>query len=240
MSCSRKIGPYDCCSVVCGDCLKLIKAIPDGAVDAVITDPPYAIPTIVAQRRETTRNVGDLSLVEALFRQIFADVARLIGDDGRMFVFCDGVSYPVVFRASYGNWTTALLVWDKRRIGMGREFRKSHELIMHGWRSATPIYGDGIGRPDVMQFAGVEGGVHPAQKPTELIEHLLTVCGDLVLDPFAGSGTTGVAAKKLGRHFLLFEISEEYCRIARERIAQVEAQPNLFEKPPRPEQMKLA
>jgi DNA modification methylase len=52
----------------------------------------------------------------------------------------------------------------------------------------------------------------------------------LILDPFLGSGTTAVAAKKLGRHFLGFEISPEYCKIAEERIALVEAQPNLFEK----------
>ena len=58
-----------------------------------------------------------------------------------------------------------------------------------------------------------------------------------ILDPFLGSGTTAVAAKKLGRHFLGFEISSEYCRIARERIALVEAQPSLFDK--KPEQINL-
>jgi len=58
-----------------------------------------------------------------------------------------------------------------------------------------------------------------------------------VLDPFLGSGTTAVAALKLGRHFLGFEISPEYCRIARERIARVEAQPNLFAA--KPEQLTL-
>ena len=58
-----------------------------------------------------------------------------------------------------------------------------------------------------------------------------------VFDPFLGSGTTAVAAKKLGRHFLGFEISPEYCKIAEERIALVEAQPNLFI--PKPEQLGL-
>lgn len=58
-----------------------------------------------------------------------------------------------------------------------------------------------------------------------------------MVDPFLGSGTTAVAAKKLGRHFLGFEISAEYCRIAEERIALVEMQPNLFQ--PKPEQLKL-
>jgi DNA modification methylase len=60
---------------------------------------------------------------------------------------------------------------------------------------------------------------------------------DTILDPFSGSGTTLVSAKKIGRHFLGFEISPEYCEIARKRIAVIEAQPTLFEK--KPEQLSL-
>lgn len=233
MTCNRKLGPFDCCSVVQGDCLDLMKQLPDGCVDAVITDPPYAIPTVVASCRETTRNIGDLSLIESTFRMVFADIERVTATDGRMFVFCDGVSYHVVFRAAYGHWSTALLVWDKERIGMGREFRKQHELIMHCWNSATPIFADGVGRADVLRFTPVgDDKLHPAQKPVELLEELLRVSGETILDPFCGSGTTLVAAAKLGRHYLGFEISEDYCRIARERIARVEAQPTLFEAKP--------
>jgi len=86
-----------------------------------------------------------------------------------------------------------------------------------------------------------DDNAHPCAFPIELASRPIqssTNDSGRVFDPFAGSGTTGVAAKKLGRHFLLFEISPEYCRIARERIALVEAQPNLFA--PKPEQLKLA
>ena len=62
---------------------------------------------------------------------------------------------------------------------------------------------------------------------------------ETILDPFLGSGTTAVAAKKLGRHFLGFEISPEYCKIAEERIALVEAQPNLFGPKPMIHQTEL-
>lgn len=89
--------------------------------------------------------------------------------------------------------------------------------------------------------AMASGKGHPLPKPVALMEWLVTRLsrpGELVLDSFLGSGTTAVAAKKLGRHFLGFEISPEYCRIARERIALVEAQPSLFE--PRAEQMELS
>jgi DNA modification methylase len=79
---------------------------------------------------------------------------------------------------------------------------------------------------------------HPTQKPLKLmLEILADYPGDTVFDSYCGSGTTICAAKKLGRHFLGFEISEEYCKIARERIARIEAQPGLFEK--QPEQLKM-
>jgi site-specific DNA-methyltransferase (adenine-specific) len=81
---------------------------------------------------------------------------------------------------------------------------------------------------------------HPTVKPLALMEYLIKlVCrpGALVLDPFLGSGTTGMAARKMDCHYLGMDLSEEYCRIARERIALVEAQPSLFE--PRAEQLEL-
>jgi len=92
--------------------------------------------------------------------------------------------------------------------------------------------GDG-GLRTAMQGRGrsapIEG--HPTPRRLRHMEALVRFFSDgLILDPFLGSRTTAVAAKKLGRHFLGFEISPEYCKIAEERIALVEAQPNLFEK----------
>ena len=128
-----------------GDATELLPSIK--RADAIVCDPPYAIPTIVAQNRETTRNVGDLSLIESAFRAQFREFARILGTTGRSFVFCDGVSYPVVFRAAYGDFTTALLVWDKGRIGMGREFRKRHELLLHAWRPELLFTATGLVMP---------------------------------------------------------------------------------------------
>jgi site-specific DNA-methyltransferase (adenine-specific) len=203
-----------------GDCTEILRAIPDHSVDAIITDPPYAIPTVVASGRTMTRNAGDLSLIEATFRSLFDEFGRILKPTGRFFVFCDGTSYPVVFRAAYGRFSSALLVWNKGRIGMGREFRKSHELILHCWQSGTPVFTDGVGRPDVMTFAPVAGlKLHDAQKPVDLIEHLLTVCGDVILDPFSGSASTGVACQNTQRQFIGIEIDERNCSIAAQRLA---------------------
>jgi site-specific DNA-methyltransferase (adenine-specific)/modification methylase len=80
---------------------------------------------------------------------------------------------------------------------------------------------------------------HPTQKPVALMEWVIKQAGrpEIVFDPFAGSGTTVVAAKKLGRHYLGFEISPEYCEIARKRLDAIDAQPTLFA--PKAEQMEL-
>jgi DNA modification methylase len=81
---------------------------------------------------------------------------------------------------------------------------------------------------------------HPVAFPDELPHRCISAAtyeSDMILEPFAGSGTTLVAAKKLGRHFLGFEISPEYCEIARDRLARTDAQPSLFH--PKPEQLSL-
>lgn len=149
---------------------------------------------------------------------------------GRSLLFADGASYPVIFRALYSALTTALLVWDKGQIGMGREFRKSHELILHGWQPETPVFADGVGRADVIKVPPVpsEARVHPAEKPVALITELLRVSGATTLDPFMGSASTGVACAQLGRKFIGIEIERRYFDIACERIDNAYRQQRMF------------
>ena len=211
-----------------GDASDILPTL--GSFDAVVTDPPYAVPTIVAAGRDTTRNVGDLSMIEVAYRHHADMWATSLGNTGRAFVFCDGASYPSVYRAMYGRYSLASLVWDKGRIGMGREFRKSHELIVHGWREKTPIFADGVGRADVLKYPPVprDDRVHPAEKPVALIEELLTVCGHRVIDPFMGSGAVGIACQRTDRAFVGVEINELNFDIACRRIEDAQRQGSLF------------
>lgn len=227
-------------TLYCGDALEILPNL--GRADAVIADPPYAIPTQVAQTREVTRSIGDLSMIEASFRLLFDMTLKLTGTHGRHFVFADGSSYPVIFRAMFGKATSALLVWDKGRIGMGREFRKSHELVMHAWGADTPIaQADGIGYADILRCEPLssEERIHPAQKPVPLIEALLRVCGPSVVDPFMGSGSSAVACINTGRKFTGIEIEPRYFDIACKRIEQAYAQRPLFEAAPQPKPQQL-
>jgi site-specific DNA-methyltransferase (adenine-specific) len=222
-------------SLYLGDALEVLPTL--SGFDAAIMDPPYAIPTQVAATRQTHRSVGDLSLVEATFRLVFDSVSDALRKGGRVFTFCDGQSYPVVYRSSYARFQSALLIWDKGRIGMGREFRKSHELILHCWTPDTPVCApDGIGRPDILRFAPVgDEKEHPAEKPVPLLIELLRVCGERICDPFMGGGSVGVAAVKVGKPFVGIEIEPRHFDTACRRIEEAYRQRDLFNHEPAPE-----
>lgn len=230
--CGRKIGDFKCCTVVCCDCLEAMKALPDDCVDLVITDPPYGI--------------GLNSHDDTKFRRwnIPIDGDADQGTGTKLLASVHELGLPVICFASPmkpwpGSWRQ-YLVWDKGNCVGARGdpsvcWQMDWELIqiartgkLRGGRDSSIL------RFPVRPFAPeYDFKFHPAQKPVPLMEYLITKVsdpGELILDPFLGSGTTAVAAKKLGRHFLGFEISPEYCKIAEERIALVEAQPNLFDR----------
>jgi DNA modification methylase len=235
--CDRKIGIFDCCSVVEGDCLQLMRELPDGCVDAVITDPPYGI-NLVPQRRITKAIVGD-TVEEAakLYSYVARESARIMRDD-RVAFFFGGWSEchwnkPLI--AQYLR-VKACIVWVKNRFGIGYYTRPQHEFIWYCWKG-TPEKPE-IAPSDVWEFDAEFAPVHSCQKPELLMEELVNFGGgETVIDPFAGSGTTLVAAKKLGRHYLGFEISPIYVDLARKRLAAIDAQPSLFEQ--KPEQLGL-
>jgi DNA modification methylase len=226
MSCGRKIGPYDCCSVVEGDCLELMKALPDGCVDAVITDPPYGVGIKYAQYSDTLRATTEMVTA-------FVDAASRIA---RVVAF------------TVGKWDTELELYRTRpprwRMCWYKGAQSTASAIGFNDWEAVLIYGNDVYRyaHDYFYAMPEEMGAfgHPCPKPEPYaltLVNRLTKLGNVVLDPFMGSGTTAVAAAKLGRHFLGFEISPEYCAIARKRIALVEAQPNLFQ--PKAEQLNM-
>lgn len=236
MPCGRKIGPYDCCSVVQGDCLELMKALPDGCVDAVITDPPYGVmlgersnnQRFYRKKYDGFRDTKDFVtwVTFEVFPELRFKSKRVIITPGTSNLF----AYPPADHVGcfYYPAASGCNKWG---------FSCWQPILFYG---SDPYAGKGS-RPDSMQSTEAsEDNGHPCPKPIGQWLWLMersTMPDELVLDPFIGSGTTAIAAKKLGRHFLGFEISEEYCKIARERIARIEAQPTLFE--PKAEQIKL-
>lgn len=200
-----------------GDCLDVLPGLASGSVDAVVTDPPYGI-------NLQNHSAGKHRRLQAY--KIHGDGCQSVGVLVNMWALQHNL--PTVFFASPlrpwpGKWRSHL-VWDKGgAVGGGGDpelcWKQTWELIqvarnnkLNGGRD------NGVLRYWVTPQDSV---LHPAQKPLDLIKYLIlkvTKPGDLILDPFMGSGTTGVAALQTSRRFVGCEISPDYFTIAHRRI----------------------
>lgn len=206
-----------------GDCIEEMKKIADGSVDLVLTDPPYFLPAKHYQtRKDFSRNFSDLGVLEGFFRQVFIEIQRVLKPTGSIYFFCDGQSYPLFYWYIY-HFTKSVrpLIWDKKMSINGYSWRHQHEIIIFAeMPKAKPIpTGDG----DIVRYSAVKVGLrqHPAEKPIDLIFALIEKSSnenDTILDPFMGSGTTGVACKNLNRNFIGIELDTGYFEIAKKRI----------------------
>jgi DNA modification methylase len=230
--------------IVTGDARVLAEKIPDESIDLFVADPPYFIPvnTYVGTREggRYRRTLGDMSVMQTYFDVVFGELLPKIKATGTAYVFCDGQSYPLIYRSMYSFFKYVRpLVWDKVVSYNGYTWRHQHELIAwgEGYEAERVPTGDG----DILQCRGVlqADREHPAEKPVSLIMRLLDkhgAVGKIVLDPYAGSSSTAVAAKRLGAQYVMFEIDPTTAVLARERVANT--QPPLFV--PEPEQMEMA
>jgi DNA modification methylase len=197
--------------IYCGDCREILPQL-DVKVDLVLTDPPYGIAYQSAWRigwQRKDRIQGDEVFPMWIFDELKPNNA--------MFVFC---RWDVMRNLPMPK---SFIVWDKCRHSMGdleHEYGRQWEGI-----AFYPQIGHAFfNRPkDILTIPCVppERLTHPNEKPEALISELISHNkGNLILDPFLGSGTTAVCAKKLGRKCIGVEISENYCRIAVERLRQ--------------------
>jgi len=130
-----------------------------------------------------------------------------------------------------------MVVWDKGPFGLGWHYRRSYETVLVAQKRGAPCkWYDTSHRVENIIRPGKFGKIipsvdqHPTEKPVGLMAwfiNLHTAAGDTVLDPFMGSGTTGVAAVQLGRRFIGIELNPDYVKVARARIAEAEAQMRL-------------
>lgn len=206
------------------DCLEGIKELADGSVDVVITDPPYSTPVITSFGRKKFKNLADLSVQEFYFKAIKKELERVLKPDGRVFFFCDDKFYPILYSVFYEWLNLGLIIWDKGKIGMGRPIRKQHELIFYANQGSAEFqkFGEITHIPSVLKVKHDTNKIHGAQKPVELIEHLINGFskeGDLIIDLFGGSGSTGKACQNLNRNFVGFELNTEIANASLERLS---------------------
>lgn len=226
------------CELYLGDCLEVMATMEAESITTVLTDPPYSS----GGRRENARSLrksmlrasddddwihGDAMSTQGfiwLMRQCGLQWRRVLTSGGHALAFIDWRMAPNLAAAleSADLRQHPMLVWDKATIGMGAIFRNQHEFIVH-MSAGNPSDPQRRDVGNVLRFPAVRGGVHPTEKPVTLLHTLLSVVnppGGLVLDPFAGAGSTLVAARDLGMRAIGIDSDERWCEQAARRLSQ--------------------
>ncbi len=243
-------------SIIMGDCIAAMRALPAKSIDMIFADPPYNLQLGGDLSRPDGSHVDavtdewdkfdSLSAYEKFTRAWLAEARRILKDDGTIWVIG---SYHNIFKVGsaiqdLNFWILNDIIWRKSNPMpnfKGTRFTNAHETLIwasmgekarytFNYRSMKTLNDELQMRSD-WEFpvcGGQErlkkGGtkVHPTQKPEALIYRILLACtkpGDVVLDPFFGTGTTGAVAKRLGRRWIGIERELGYCDAALERIA---------------------
>lgn len=208
-------------TVIHEDSLTVLRQMEAESVDAIITDPPYGI-NYVSQTGASIKND------KSPFIWFLYDAFRVLRSGGSLVCFTRWDVQQTFIDAMKlaGFRVKSEVIWDKVFHGMGdtkAAFAPSRENIIFAVKGKFEFPGH---RPkDLITFQKLNSSqmVHPTEKPVGLLANLVTSVtkpGDLILDPFAGSGTTLVAAKKSGRRFIGVELDDNYYRIARRRIEE--------------------
>lgn len=225
------------CKLLLGDSLELLKKIPDSSIDLIATDPPYLVSTVgggsINKVKKLDKSLQDLKTVDItqgydieLFGEEFIRVMK----DINIYFWCNKAQIPdyLKFYVEKHKCKFDILCWHKTnalptysnkylsdteyllyfRKGKGKCFPQSYE-------DAKTFYIAPINHKDKKLYG------HPTIKPLDITEKIIRNSsqeGQLVLDPFMGSGTTGVACINTGRNFIGMELDEGYFNIAKQRI----------------------
>lgn len=219
--------------IYCGDCLEVMRRMPNECVDLVVTDPPFHV-TITGGTRKTPSYT---KLLNTNWRSDFAwlgEAHRVLREGSALYIFTndDDISFLRIALQEAGLKIYQQLHWIKTNplpSYTKHSYRGGVELAFYCCRGAPSYFAERTQR-ELRSYwllpivGGAERTVHPTQKPLKLMtEWIENSCppGGVVLDPFMGSGTTLVATRQLGcRGAIGIEVSEEYCKIAVERLRQ--------------------
>jgi site-specific DNA-methyltransferase (adenine-specific) len=212
------------------DAVDWLRAQPAESIDLLITDPAYeslekhrAIGTTTRLKHsKSSSNDWFTVFPNARFAELFEEAFRVLKRNTHLYLFCDAetmfVAKPEAERAGFRFWKP--LVWDKKRIGMGYHYRARYEFILFFEKGKRRL--NSLGIADVISVPRIHRG-YPAEKPPAVSEVLIkqsSATGELVADPFMGSGSVGVAALKNGRRFRGSDLNLDAVRLTAERLRQ--------------------
>ena len=212
------------------DAVSWLRDQPSESVDLMITDPAYeslekhrAVGTTTRLKHsKSSSNDWFMVFPNARFGELFAEAFRVLKRDTHFYLFCDAetmfIAKPEAEKAGFRFWKP--LVWDKRTIGMGYHYRARYEFILFFEKGKRRL--NDLGVADVITVPRIHRG-YPAEKPAKVSEVLVKQSsqpGDVVADPFMGSGSVGVAALRLGRRFIGTDLNPEAVRLSAQRLRQ--------------------
>lgn len=212
------------------DAVAWLQSLENESIDLVVTDPPYESLEKHRSKGTTTRLKHSKSsnndwfsiFPNERFHELFREIYRVLKKGRHFYLFCDQETMffakPIAEEMGFKFWKP--LVWDKQAIGMGYHYRARYEFILFFEKGKRKL--NNLGIPDVLECKRVWRG-YPTEKPIELIETLIkqsTQEGELVIDPFFGSGATLIAAQNLSREFQGSDVSECAHKYYLNRIAK--------------------
>lgn len=220
-----------------GDCLELMKKIPDCSIDLVVTDPPYK--TITGGNSNGANSVrpkGMLSGHKKLFNyqntclpnQWMPELFRVLKNESHCYVFTNTLNMRVMLEEAerVGFKLHNILVWEKNNCTPCQYYMKNCEYVLF-MRKGPAKWINNIGQSKtVHQFPNIIGKKqHPTEKPVSLIQFYIensSNFGDVILDPFMGSGSAGIACLNADRQFIGIELDDKYFKLAQDRIKNKE------------------
>jgi len=221
--------------LLCGDATQIEaveKVLAGGLADMVFSDPPYNVnygATMKDKLRGKRRKIANDDLGDG-FERFLRDACTniLAVTKGAIYICMSSSELHTLYCAfteSGGHWST-FLIWAKNTFTMGRsDYQRQYEPILYGWKEGTDHYWCGARDQGDVWFVKkpIKNELHPTQKPVELIERAIrnsSQARDVVLDPFAGSGSTLVACEKTGRQARLIELEPKYCDVIIRRFEE--------------------
>lgn len=212
------------------DAVDWLRAQPTESVDLVVTDPAYeslekhrAIGTTTRLKHsKSSSNDWFAVFPNARFSDLFTEAYRVLKRNTHLYLFCDPetmfIAKPEAERAGFRFWKP--LVWDKKTIGMGYHYRARYEFILFFEKGKRRL--NDLGVADIISVPRIHRG-YPAEKPPAVSEVLIkqsSAPGELVADPFMGSGSVGVAALRTRRRFCGTDLNPEAVRLTSDRLRE--------------------
>lgn len=216
-----------------GDCLELMKEIKDNSIDLIVTDPPYKTTSRGSSggtggilKEEINKKGKVFKHNDIEFNEWLPELYRVLKDKGHAYIMTNNKNLKDMLieieNAGFNIYKT--LIWAKNSPITNMYYMDSHEYIIF-CRKGKAKRINNCGTKSVLNIDNPRNKLHPTEKPVELMEILINNSSnecDTVLDPFMGSGTTGVACINTNRNFIGIELDEDYFNIAKQRIEKQE------------------